>query len=79
MKKGIISLALFMLVALVGFSCNVNFLINGQAKFDKNAIYKVGEEIKITILVDFIHQPCQVAMDDTKLKLDGLELVKQGE
>lgn len=79
MKKGIILLALMMLVAFVGFSCNVSFLINGQEKYDKNTVYKVGEEIKVTILVEFVHQPCQIGMNETKLKLDGLELVKQGE
>lgn len=79
MKKGIISLALMMLIAFVGFSCNVKFLVNGQEKIDKDAIYKVGEEIKITIFVDFIHQPCQISMDETKLKLDGLEIVKKGD
>ncbi|MFA6807281.1 MAG: hypothetical protein WCR29_07675, partial [Bacteroidales bacterium] len=77
--KGIISLALFMLIALAGFSCNVSFWINGKEKFDKNRVYKVGEEIQIKILVDFIHQPCQIGMNETKLKLDGLEIVKQGE
>jgi len=57
----------------------VKFLINGKEDFDENTIYKVGEEIKITVFVDFVHTPCPLAIENTKIKLEGLEIVKPGE
>ncbi len=77
MKK-LVLLVLMTLISVVGFSCNVKFLINGQEKFDKNKVYNIGEEINITILVEYIHHPCQIELEDTKLKLEGIEIVKKG-
>ncbi len=79
MRKRIVSLFLIMLICVGGFACNVRFLINDKEDFDENAIYQVGEEIKVTVFIDFVHTPCPLAIENSKIKLEGLEIVKPGE
>src|SRR5574344_1048303 len=79
MKKTFLAFLTFLLIGIGAFACNVTFLVNGQASYDKNKVYKQGEEIQITINIKYIHTPCLLELSDTKLKFDGLDLVKDGE
>lgn len=79
MKKSFLAFVAFLLIGVVSFACNVSFMVNGNAKYDKDKVYKVGEEIQITINVQFIHNPCLLDLSETKLKYDGLDLVKEND
>src|SRR5574344_393850 len=79
MKKKFVAFVALLLLCIGAFACNVTFLVNGQAKYDKEKIYAPGEEIQVTITIAYIHNPCLLELSDTKLKLDGLDLVKEGE
>lgn len=79
MKKRVLVLIVCLFMGIVSFACNVSFLVNGEAKYDKNKIYKVGQEINITVNVQFIHNPCLLDLNETKFKYDGLDVVKEGQ
>ena len=72
MVKKIVFLILLMLsTAFVSMACEINFKIDGQEK----AKYDIGDIVVLKITVEFTHNACPVALKETKIQANGMDIL----
>lgn len=77
MKRVILLITALFFISLSSYACDIKFLVNGSEKYDTKKVYQPNEEIKVTIIMNFVHKPCPLSIEESKLKFDGLEVVSE--
>lgn len=77
MKKILLLITALFFISFTSYACDIKFLVNGIEKYDSKKIYQPNEEIKVTILMSFVHKPCPLSIEESKLKFEGLEVVSE--
>lgn len=70
-KKIVFLISLMLSTAFVSMACEINFKIDGQEK----AKYDIGDIVVLKITVEFTHNACPVALKETKIQANGMEIL----
>jgi len=70
-KRLLLSLCLLLIIQVAIQACKIEYSIVQNAK----EAYSIGEEIIIEIKVTFTHRVCPVALEETKFKYKGIQIL----
>jgi len=70
-KKLVFLISLLLLTAVVSMACEINFKVEGQEKTK----YNIGEIVVLRVTVEFTHNACPVALKETKIQANGMEIL----
>ena len=70
-KKLVFLIAFLLSTSVISMACEINFKVEGQEK----AKYNIGEVVVLKITVEFTHNACPVALKETKIQANGMEIL----